>query len=460
MRASPFGPNRRWWILVNMTGSLSMITVNQTGISVALPTIRHELHVSTTGVEWVVNAYVLALGSLVAVGGRLGDRFGRTTMFVLGIVVFAIAAGAAGLARGESMLVIARAIQGAGAAMMQPSSTTTVIDTFGEGERGRAMAIYIGVSSAFVAVGPLLGGALTEFVSWRTVFLLNLPIAIAALGLTAIVRPANHPDPERKLDAGGAVLLTVGLAALVVAIQEGDTWGWSSAATLGALAAGILALAALFVFERRSPEPLLDLEQFRDPHYGVGSLVTAAVRFGLLGITVFTTIFIQNTLGFSPFDSGLAIMPVVLALIVGTQLSGRIFDRIGARALLAAGTALIGLGLAVTAPVLASNSYPPMLPGLLVVGFGMGLCSVAVTEALSHVEAARRGQASGMLQTTRQLGGSLGVAAIGAVYAASGLGPAFLVGAAALGGTFLAVIFWLPRRRPRPREHAHEAAAP
>lgn len=230
-----------------------MITVNQTGISVALPTIRHELHTSTTGVEWVVNAYVLALGSLVAVGGRLGDRFGRTTMFVLGIVVFAIAAGAAGLASGESTLVIARAIQGAGAAMMQPASTTTVIDTFGEGERGRAMAIYIGVSSAFVAVGPLLGGALTEFVSWRTVFLLNLPIAIAALALTAIVRPANHPDPKRKLDTGGAVLLTVGLAAVVVAIQEGDVWGWSSAATVGALAAGILALAALFVFERRSP---------------------------------------------------------------------------------------------------------------------------------------------------------------------------------------------------------------
>lgn len=153
-------------------------------------------------------------------------------------------------------------------------------------------------------------------------------------------------------------------------------------------------------------------------------------------------------------------MPVVLALIVGTQLSGRIFDRIGARAPLATGTALIAFGLAVTAPVLASDSYPPMLPGLLIVGFGMGLCTVAVTEALSHVEAARRGQASGMLQTTRQLGGSLGVAAIGAVYAASGLGPAFLVGAVALGGTFLAVIFWLPARRPRPREHAHEAAGP
>ncbi len=176
-----------------MTGSLSMILVSLTGVSVALPRMRDDLHLSTAGVQWVVTAYALALGSLVAVSGRLGDRFGRRSMFVLGVLVFAVAAGVVGLAGDAATAVAARAVQGAGAAMMQPAATSTVISTFGEGERGRAMAIYAGVSSAFIAIGPVLGGALTQFVSWRAVFLMNLPIAVASLVLTVIVKPPTNP---------------------------------------------------------------------------------------------------------------------------------------------------------------------------------------------------------------------------------------------------------------------------
>jgi EmrB/QacA subfamily drug resistance transporter len=429
-----------------MTGSLSLIMFNQTSLTVALPSIQRELHLSNTGLQWVVNAYVLALAALVPLGGRLGDRYGRRTLFVAGVAVFGLASVIAGAAQGEVLLIAARAGQGVGAALMQPASTAVIMNTFGPSERGRAAAIAISVSTLFTAAGPLVGGALTEFISWRAVLLTSVPIAVAVLALTWFVRPANRPDPSRSLDLRGALLMVAGLGALVTGLQEGPNWGWGSAAVIACIAGGLALLGALAMVERLDREPLLALGLFRDRHMAVGSLVVAGQRFALLGITVFGSLYLQDTLGFSPFDAGLAIMPALVALVVATQISGGWYDRSGGRLPLGVGTALVGLALAGTAPLLGHDSYPLLVPGLVIAGAGLGLCSPAVIEALRDVPDAARGQASGMVQTARQLGGSIGVAAVGAVYTAGGLDSAFVVSAVVLGLVSLSVLGALPGR--------------
>ncbi len=436
--------DRRSFLLASVTGVMSMNTFSQTAVWVTLPTLRHDLHLSAVGVQWVVNAYGLPLAMLVALGGRLGDRFGRTKMLVAGVVVFAVAAAVAGLAVQETTLLIARAIQGAGAALMLPAAASIVVDSFQGHELGRATAIALAVSSGFIALGPVVGGALTELISWRVVFVLNLAIAAGVLAFTVAARPANQARPERGLDLTGALLLVGALGALVISFQEGAVWGWSSVATLALLATGAVLLVVLVVLEHRAAEPLLDLAQFRNPHYGVDSLVVAALRFGTLGVAVYSTIYFQDTLGFSPLQSGFAIAPFVVALIVGTRLSGRVFDRLGARTPVGAGTAMLAAGLGLTAPLLAHDSYVLILPGLLIIGFGMGLANMAVTDALNHVPTERRGQASGMIQTVRHLGGSLGVAIAGALYADTGLAATYLLAACAMALASLSVLIWLP----------------
>ncbi len=284
--------------------------------------------------------------------------------------------------------------------------------------------------------------------------LASVPIAVAALVLTWFVRPPNEPDPSRSLDGRGAVLMVAGVGALVTGLQQGPDWGWSSAATVACVVGGLTLLVVLAAVERVDREPLLALGLFRDRHMAVGSVVIAGTRFALLGITVFSSLYIQDTLGFGPFDAGLAIMPGLAALVVATQVSGRWYDRSGGRLTFSVGTALIGLGLGATAPLLAHDSYPLLVPGLVVGGAGIGLCSPAVIEALRHVPATARGQASGMVQAARQLGGSLGVAAVGAVYSAGGLDAAYAASAIALGLVSLGVFAALPDRRdPAPGVH-------
>jgi EmrB/QacA subfamily drug resistance transporter len=433
-------------VLANTTGSLALVMFNQTSLTVALPSIQRELHVSTTGLQWVVNAYVLALAALVPLGGRLGDRFGRRTLFVAGMTTFGAMSVIASAAQGEVLLIVARAGQGAGAALMQPAATALVMNTFAPGERGRAAAIQISVSTLVTAAGPLIGGALTEFVSWRAVLLASVPIALAGLALTWFVRPPNEPDPSRSLDVRGAVLMVAGLGALVTGLQQGPDWGWGSAAVIVCVVGGLALLGLLAIVERLDRQPLLALGLFRDRHMAVGSLVVAGQRFALLGITVFASLYLQDTLGFSPFDAGLAIMPALATLVVATQISGVWYDRSGGRLPLGVGTALVGLALLGTAPLLGHDSYPLLLPGLVIAGAGLGLCSPAVIEALRDVPATARGQAAGMVQTARQLGGSIGVAAVGAVYTAGGLDSAFVVSAVVLGLVGLNVLAALPGR--------------
>jgi EmrB/QacA subfamily drug resistance transporter len=290
--------NRRWWILITMTGSLSMILIDQTVVSVALPSIQRDLDASQSGLQWVVNAYLLALAALVAVGGRLGDMFGNGRMFKLGVAVFVGASAACGLAQSETWIIVARAVQAAGAALMVPATGAIVINAFAPEERGRAMGIYAGISMIFLAIGPLLGGLLTEGITWRAVFYINLPIGIAMLVLAAITLPRDTPTGG-AIDWPGTLTLVGGLTALVLALMQSEDWGWGSPATIGLLAAAAILLPLFCFIEPRIHSRLIELRLFTSRNFTVDNIVLAAVEFSLTGLTVFGAIYVQNVLGFT-----------------------------------------------------------------------------------------------------------------------------------------------------------------
>ncbi len=403
-----------------MTGSLSMIMLDQTVVSVALPVMTEDLKLSPTGTQWVVNAYVLSLAALVALGGRLGDLLGGVTTFRIGVSLFFLASVGCGLSPagelGEPVIIFFRALQGAGAALMMPASAAIVIGEFQASERGRAMAIYAGLSQIFLAVGPLIGGVLTQAVSWRAVFWLNVPVGIGALILVHVAKPANVKNPGGVIRARDVALLVLGIGLTILAIQQASVWKWTSLLTWSVLITGLV-LSALFVREQlRADQPLVKVALLGRPAFLADNVVMGLVQFGLLPVVLFNSLFLQDVLQFSPLLAGVGIMPVILALALTAQVGGRMFDKVGVRppVLIGLGACVVGLGLwAASLPLI---SYPWQLPGMILTGFGLGLTiSPANTDALSRVSGADRAQGSGMVQTVRQLGGTIGVAVISAV---------------------------------------------
>lgn len=412
-------PANRWLVLIAMTGSLSMIMLDQTVVTVALPAMSRDLPLTPTGQQWVVNAYVLALAALVAFGGRLGDLLGGVRTFRLGVVVFFLASVGCGVAPqgglGEPWIIACRALQGAGAALMMPVSAAIVVNAFGVRERGRAMAVYVGISQVFLAVGPLLGGVLTAAVSWRAVFWLNVPVGLAALAVVHVARPPNvrHGGRVRPLSV---LLLVGGIGATVLGVQEASRWGWTSPATLGVLVAGLV-LSAVFVRSQlAAADPLVDVRLLRRRPFLGDVVVNGLMQFGLLAVVLFSSLYLQDLLGFGPVRTGLAVLVLILPLALAAQVGGRWYDRAGVRPPVLTGLLVSFVGLVAWAAALPSLSYPLQVPGMVLTGLGLGLAtSPANTDALGRVDAGERAQASGLLQTVRQLGGTLGVAVIGAV---------------------------------------------
>jgi EmrB/QacA subfamily drug resistance transporter len=409
-----------WLVLVAMTGSLAMIMLDQTVVTVALPTMTRELSLSPTGQQWVINAYVLAMAALVALGGKLGDRFGGVTTFRAGVAVFFVASALCGIAPhgpwGESWIIASRALQGAGAALMMPVSASIVIGAFAAYQRGRAMAVYSGISQVFLAIGPLLGGLLTETVSWRAVFWLNVPVGVAALILVRVARPENVRQTGSVITFGSVALLVVGVGATVLAIQQAAVWSWSSPATLLLLVAGLTVSVVFVVRQRRSTNPLVDVRLFTRPAFLGNSVVVGLVQFGMLAVIVFSSLYLQDLLQLSPMIAGLCALPLILGIAVAGQIGGRWYDRVGVRPPVLTGVAVGFTGLVVWAAFLPQLDYTVQVPGMLLTGLGLGLIiSPTNTDALGRVSTAERSQAAGLLQTVRQLGGTLGVATIGAI---------------------------------------------
>lgn len=461
-----------------MTGSLSMVMLDQTVVSVALPAMTRELPLTPTGQQWVVNAYVLAMAALVALGGKLGDRWGGVTAFRAGVALFFVASMACGLAPpgdlGEPWILAARAVQGAGAALMMPVSAAIVTDTFSPGERGRAMAIYVGISQVFLAVGPLVGGVLTESVSWRLVFWLNVPVGLAALALVHLARPADVRKPGGTVRATSVALLVGGVGAAVLAVQQAARWGWGSPATLLTLGAGLV-LTAWFVRRQLHEDvPLVDVRLFARRAFLGDVVVLGLVQFGLLAVVLYASLYQQDLLGLSPIAAGAGVLPLIVPLAAAAQLGGRWYDRAGVRAPVLIGLAVSAVGLASWAASLPALTYGLQVPGMVVTGLGLGLVmSPTNTDALGRVAAAERSQAAGLVQTVRQLGGTLGVAVVGAIVlglesagtraaspqsAADAITAGFACAAAVFVLAFVAGLRLLPRTRITDTDPATAAA--
>lgn len=409
--------NRKWLILVAMTGSLSMILIDETVVGVALPTIQRDLDISQAGLQWIVNAYLLALAAFVAVGGRLGEMFGLARLFKLGAAIFVVASAASGFAQSEEWILAARAVQGLGAALMVPPSGAIVINTFAPDERGRAMGVYAGISMIFLALGPLVGGLLTEWVSWRAVFFVNLPIGLAILALAAGVVPRDQPQGGR-MDWVGATTLVAGLTALVLALMQAQTWGWGAPATISLLGAATVLLPTFAALELRHRAPIVELRLFASRNFSGDNAVLGAIQFGLTGLTVFGALFVQNILGFTPIGAGLSLLPVTLPLLVLAPLAGQRYDRVGPRAMVAGGAALVGAGLIWNAALLDKESYAWLLPGYLAMGIGLAaVMTPASTDCMNAAPPRLRGEASGVMQTVRQIAGTVGLAIMGTVVA-------------------------------------------
>lgn len=409
-------PYRRWLLLAAAAGALAMVLMEQTTVSVALPRIRHDLGATPLQLQWVVNAYLLALAATVAAGGRLGDTFGRSKAFLAGLALFAVASAACGAARGPGELIVARAVQGVGAALVQPACIVLVVNAFGQRRRGRAVGTVGGVGSAFMAAGPLLGGALTSYASWRWVFWANLPVAALAAVLLCLARPADAVQPGRRLDPPGLALLVAGTWAATFGVQQSHDWGWASPLTLAAVAAGAALLALFAATQSRAPDPLIDLRAFRDRAFTADALVLLGNQLVLMALVFFNALYLQDVLGFDPARAGAALLPLAVPMAVGIEAAGFLFDRFGVRVPAVVGCALAAAGIFWQAAALPGRDYALLAPGLVLYGLGRGLVfGPAFTDALNRVPAADRGQAYGMLFTLRQMGAALGMAALGSL---------------------------------------------
>lgn len=414
--------NRRWWTLAAMCFALFMIMLDNTVVNVALPSIQRDLNTSLSALEWTVNAYTLTFAVLLVTGGRLGDIFGRRRMFLFGVIVFALSSGAIGFSPNDTWLVAWRAIQGVGAAFMMPATLSIITNAFPPEERGKAIGTWAGVSALALAIGPVVGGFLTEQVSWQSIFFLNLPVAVGAIAVTLFAtRESRDETVSRDVDVPGILALSAGLAAIVLALVEGNSWGWGSPAIVALLAGGFAALGAFFWIEHHSRAPIVDFSFFRSRSFAGANIVAFIVSFAMLAMFFFIALYMQNILGYSPLEAGVRFLPSTLMIVAIAPISGRLADRIGPRPLMVAGLVLAGASLLWQSQITVSTGYGYLLPAFVLMGIGMALVmSPMSTAAMNAVDEAKAGVASGVLSMTRMVGGTFGVAILGAIVSVVG----------------------------------------
>jgi EmrB/QacA subfamily drug resistance transporter len=302
--------NRKWWTLGAMCFALFMIMLDNTVVNVALPSIQRDLHASISGLEWTINGYTLSFAVLLATGGRLGDIFGRRRMFLFGVVIFALSSATAGLALSSTDLVISRVVQGVGAALMMPATLSIITDAFPASERGKAMGMWAGVSALALAVGPVVGGFLTEHVSWRAIFYLNIPVAIGAIVASLFaVRESRDTTVGREVDFAGVAVLTGALTALILALVEGNEWGWGSIGIVALLIGAVVGFAAFVAIELRVKTPMVEFHFFSDRNFLGAVVVALIVSFSMLGVFFFLAIYMQDILHYSPLEAGVRFLP-------------------------------------------------------------------------------------------------------------------------------------------------------
>ncbi len=401
-----------------MIFAVSMTFIDQTIVSIAVPELQKDLSLSETGVQWIVNGYLLALSALFAFGGRLADIAGHRRMVVIGVIVFAAASAMCGLTptggAAEAWMIVFRVIQGAGAALMFPAALAIVISAFPISERGKAMAIFFAITGGLTSIGPLAGGYLTE-IDWRAIFWVNIPVAIVALILTAIAKPAEDRQPA-PVDYRGTVLIAGGMGLAVLGLQQSSVWGWGDPATWACIAAGIALLGAFVAFELRQEHPLIQVRIFTDRAFAIENVVLFCLMIPFIPLFFFASVYSQVSLGYDASNAGLYLLTFFAGFAVSSQIGGRILDSRGARPSVVVGCAVAAIGFALWARQLPDLSFDNQWPFIVLAGAGVGLVlGPANTDAINRAPKTSYGEATGITQTVRNFGASLGLAVLGTI---------------------------------------------
>jgi EmrB/QacA subfamily drug resistance transporter len=411
------GDARSWWTLVAASLGLGLNVLDGTIVNVALPSIQRDLHSSFSTVQWVLNAYLLAFAVLLATGGRLGDIFGRRRTFLIGIAVFAAASVGCGVAPDNATLLVGRAIQGVGAALMIPATLALIVTNFPPALVPRAIGLWTGVTGVAIAIGPVLGGVLTKASSWRAIFYVNIPLALIAFIIAWLAaRESRDEHASPRIDYPGTVTLSLGLIAGVLAVIEASSWGWTSARIIGLLAGSVLALALFVVIERRSEAPILPLAIFRSLPFRGTNIAGFTLMFCVLGILLYMAIYMQAVLGFGVLKAGLFYLPATVPIALLGPVSTRLAERFGAAPVTAVGMAFLAAAGGVETRLTTTTNYGLIVAVMVVLGFGMGLVGAPISRlAIASAEARFAGVASGVFAMARQIGAVFGVAVVGAV---------------------------------------------
>ena len=413
----------RWVIAATVLGS-GMAAIDATVIGIALPTIGRDFHASLGTLQWVVTGYTLTLASLLLLGGSLGDRFGRRRVFVIGVAWFSLASAACALASGSTELIVLRVLQGIGGALLTPGSLAILEASFARDDRSEAIGAWSGLGGVATAAGPLLGGYLITAASWRWIFLINIPLGVVVLLVTARHVPESHdPAATGRLDVTGAALATVSLAGVAYALIEGPASGWTAPAVLASLTVGVFGTVAFLVTEARSPAPMLPLGLFRNRQFAVTNGVTFVVYAGLGGVLFLLPVVLQVVDHYSPLESGVALLPITLVMLAFSARSGRLATTIGPRLQMTVGPVVVGGGLALLSRAPNSGSYvTEVLPAVLVLAAGLAITVAPLTStALNSVSEHRAGLASAVNNDVARLGGLIAVAVLPALGGITGL---------------------------------------
>ena len=400
-----------------MCFSTFMINLDTTVVNVALPSIQRGLHASSAALEWTINAYLLAFAALLVTGGRLGDLFGRRRMFLAGVALFGVSSTAIGFSRSVLWLAAWRAVQGAGAAAMQPATMSILTNTFAEEERGRALGLLSGLSALGLAFGPVLGGVLVERVSWQSIFFINVPFALAAIAVTRLAAPESRDESVgRRIDIPGVVTISVTLGCLVLALMYGSMWGWGSARELALFAIAGAGLAAFVIAERRSRFPIVELRLLRSPGYAGALLVAFVIGFAFFAPLFYLALFFQDVAGYSPIQSGFGFLPATALIIVAAPRAGRLADRVGPRVPIVVGLSSVTAALLWLSRLHVGSTYLALLPGFALLGIGVGMTmSPMTTAAMYAIGAQKAGVGAGIVNMSRLVGGMLGIALTGII---------------------------------------------
>ena len=408
---------RKWRALIIVCVAVFMLLLDITVVNVALPSIQRDLHTSFTDLQWVVDAYALLLATCMLNAGTLGDLFGRKRIFIGGVAIFTLASALCGSATSPLFLNLARGLQGVGGAAMFAVSLAIISQEFQGRERGTAFGIWGATVGAAVAIGPLVGGALTEWAGWRWIFFVNLPIGIACVAAAWMWLHESRDEGHGGFDWLGFVFFTGGLFALVLALLRGEGWGWGSGRTVGLFAAAAVLLLLFVAAELRQSAPMFDLSLFRNPSFVGAQIVAFSISSAMFSQFLFLTLYIQNQLGYSPLQAGLRFLPLSLLAFVAAPIAGRLSTRFPVRFLLGVGMTLVAAALFLMHGITTSSGWTTLLPGFLVGGIGIGLVNPALAGvAVGVVEPRRAGMASGINNTFRQVGIATGIAGLGAIF--------------------------------------------